>query len=324
MLWALDQRLITDQAARHVLIALARYADPDGRRAFPSTKRIESDTGLSERSVRMKLDLLEREGAIKPGDQAAAHFRRADRCPKVYDLALGLGLPSKRNDGRPEDFSQDAIPDGVQSMHGVQTVQPVGQDEVHLLHVAPLCGVQDVQPVSVDGVQAMQAVQRYGVQSVNDGVQSKSLRGARAAPKRSMKSQRKESEEELAFNAEDKSIAAGTLEPTQPVLTQSHRSPPPIIPDWMPLEAWNGFLEMRTRAGKRPTSRAIELLVAKLDRFRQCGTDIAEALNQSTISSWTDVYEPKQRQGGFQSNRVSPAERFERIMKKRQAEGRAW
>lgn len=67
----------------------------------------------------------------------------------------------------------------------------------------------------------------------------------------------------------------------------------PEIPDWMPLEAWNGFVAMR-RASRKPfTPHAAELIVKKLAAFRDRGLDVAEALNQSTMSGWTGIFEPK-------------------------------
>ena len=67
----------------------------------------------------------------------------------------------------------------------------------------------------------------------------------------------------------------------------------PSVPDWVPPVAWNGYLEMRRKQRKPPTDHAIELLLSKLDGFRQRGVNLAEALDQSTVSGWTDVYEPK-------------------------------
>jgi len=91
MSWALSQQIVTEQAARHVLLCLANYADRDGRGAFPSVQALMADTGLSERSVRYKLDALQEAGAIKAGDPAivAAYIKRGDKRPACYDIAMG-------------------------------------------------------------------------------------------------------------------------------------------------------------------------------------------------------------------------------------------
>lgn len=101
MTWALDQQLVTDSSARHVLLCLANYADKAGRNAFPSTQSLAEDTGLSERTVRYKLDVLLDAGAIRPGNQAIAraHIERRDRTPVCYDLVMTRGAVSApRND----------------------------------------------------------------------------------------------------------------------------------------------------------------------------------------------------------------------------------
>jgi hypothetical protein len=76
--------------------------------------------------------------------------------------------------------------------------------------------------------------------------------------------------------------------PTQPKKRSGADAPSP--PDWLPIEAWTGFLEMRKKKGASPTNRAISLLLKKLEQFRAAGDDPAAVLDQSTRSNWTDVY----------------------------------
>lgn len=103
MSWALSRRdLGKDSSARHVLLCLANYAGTDGRGAFPSAKTLTDDTGLSERTVRLKLDLLEERGLIVRGNQAlaAVYIDRHDRRPVVYDLLIKRGaVVAPREDG---------------------------------------------------------------------------------------------------------------------------------------------------------------------------------------------------------------------------------
>lgn len=95
MTWALaiPKAALDNPAARHVLLCLANYAGSDGRGAFPSAGTLSEDTGLSERTVRLKLDELEKGGWITEGNQAiaAAYIDRRDRRPVVYDLQLKRG-----------------------------------------------------------------------------------------------------------------------------------------------------------------------------------------------------------------------------------------
>ncbi|MCP5916342.1 helix-turn-helix domain-containing protein, partial [Klebsiella pneumoniae] len=69
MSWALSLPIqsLKDSSARHVLLCLANYAGSNGAGAFPSAKTLTDDTGLSERTVRIKLDLLEECGLIVRG-----------------------------------------------------------------------------------------------------------------------------------------------------------------------------------------------------------------------------------------------------------------
>jgi DNA-binding Lrp family transcriptional regulator len=90
MAWALAQETVADPTARHVLLCLANYANQDGQAAFPSVERLRHNTGLSERTIRYKLDLLESLGVIKKGktEIAAAYIGRADRLPVCYDICI--------------------------------------------------------------------------------------------------------------------------------------------------------------------------------------------------------------------------------------------
>lgn len=103
MTWAIEQQDIRDATARHVLLCLANYADADGKAAFPSTSRLEADTGLSESTIRRKLDVLEELGLIQKGNQAivAAYIDRGDRRPVCYDMVIKKrGVVVTPGDGR--------------------------------------------------------------------------------------------------------------------------------------------------------------------------------------------------------------------------------
>ncbi|SDR18658.1 Helix-turn-helix domain-containing protein [Paraburkholderia fungorum] len=90
MAWAIEQQDVRDSHARHVLLCLANYADNKGKAAFPSTATLTQDTGMSESTIRRKLDLLEEQGLIVKGNQAvvAAYIARGDRRPVCYDMSM--------------------------------------------------------------------------------------------------------------------------------------------------------------------------------------------------------------------------------------------
>lgn len=65
------------------------------------------------------------------------------------------------------------------------------------------------------------------------------------------------------------------------------------LPDWLPMEAWTGFVEMRKRIRKPMTTRAQQLVLKALEDMRAKGLSVAQALDNSTRNSWVDVYAPK-------------------------------
>lgn len=61
-------------------------------------------------------------------------------------------------------------------------------------------------------------------------------------------------------------------------------------PDWVPLDAWKGYEEMRFRIKKPMTDRARKLVIKELEKLRDMGHDPAAVLDRSTVKGWTDVY----------------------------------
>jgi hypothetical protein len=120
MSWALSlpTQVLKDASARHVLLCLANYAGSNGAGAFPSATTLAQDTGLSERTVRYKLDDLEKSGLIQKGNQAiaAVHIDRHDRRPVVYDLQLLRGANAAPRTERGADDGTGCNPqqNGVQ------------------------------------------------------------------------------------------------------------------------------------------------------------------------------------------------------------------
>ena len=82
-----------------------------------------------------------------------------------------------------------------------------------------------------------------------------------------------------------------------------------ILPDWIPREAWDGWIEMRKKTRTPNTDRALTLTVKRLDELRQQGHDPGAVLDQSVERGWKGVF-PLKSNGGFLASQVSRTSDF--------------
>lgn len=100
-------------------------------------------------------------------------------------------------------------------------------------------------------------------------------------------------------------------EPSEQPPRTTKAAPPvslvPEFPDWMPMEEWKAFVEMRTKKRKPLTAFAVRLLVKALDQLRLAGDDPAEIVNASIVGGWDKFYPLKRDQGrnGSQPSRLT-------------------
>jgi hypothetical protein len=66
------------------------------------------------------------------------------------------------------------------------------------------------------------------------------------------------------------------------------------LPDWVPKDAWDSFVEMRKKGGVF-TDRARSLALAELDKLRALGHDPRAVIDASVLSGWKSFYAPKTR-----------------------------
>ena len=71
--------------------------------------------------------------------------------------------------------------------------------------------------------------------------------------------------------------------------------PPFVLPEHIPVEAWNGFEEMRNKIRKPMTDRARNGILGELDKLRG---PPGEILDQSTMNCWQSVFELKDKKNG--------------------------
>lgn len=88
------------------------------------------------------------------------------------------------------------------------------------------------------------------------------------------------------------------------------------IPDWIPFDAWDGYIQMRKKIRKPMTDRAITLAINTLDKLRQQGQDVAAVLDQSTLNSWQGLFAVAERRA---ESRPSQTSRFPSLGKHGQA-----
>jgi len=64
-------------------------------------------------------------------------------------------------------------------------------------------------------------------------------------------------------------------------------------PDFIPVNLWDGFMEVRKKEKAKNTPLAISLIVRELEKMKAEGIDYIAAIENSIKSSWKDVYPPK-------------------------------
>lgn len=74
------------------------------------------------------------------------------------------------------------------------------------------------------------------------------------------------------------------------------------MPDWMPAEAWAGYIDMRKKIRKPMTARAEQLAINTLDKLRAEGQNVEAVLDQSVMNSWQGLFAIVERRAAERSN----------------------
>lgn len=64
------------------------------------------------------------------------------------------------------------------------------------------------------------------------------------------------------------------------------------LPDWIPADHWNAWVEARTKKRNAPTDYAKHLAVRKLDNLREQGHPPAQVLMASAFNGWSGLFPP--------------------------------
>jgi len=62
------------------------------------------------------------------------------------------------------------------------------------------------------------------------------------------------------------------------------------LPDWLPREAWDGWLDIRRQLKAKVNERVIKLALRELDVLRQAGEDLELVIDQSSAKNWLSFY----------------------------------
>lgn len=81
--------------------------------------------------------------------------------------------------------------------------------------------------------------------------------------------------------------------------------PPIQIPDWIPVDAWNDFVDSRKKLRKPLTQGAIKLAISTLSKLKAEGNDPKEVIEQSILSGYSGLFSVnKGKQSNTDQNRA--------------------
>lgn len=86
--------------------------------------------------------------------------------------------------------------------------------------------------------------------------------------------------------------------PSQPAPKHTRKADWPEIPDWVPVEPWNAFVQMRKDKRAPLTARAVKLTLRDLEKWMHTGQDPGAILDKSTQHCWTGIFELKDDRRG--------------------------
>jgi hypothetical protein len=80
-----------------------------------------------------------------------------------------------------------------------------------------------------------------------------------------------------------------------PIAREATKPAAEPLPDWLPKEAWRGFVDMRKRVNAPLSPRGQKLMIDKLQNLSSEGNDPERVLDQSTANSYRDIFPLKEK-----------------------------
>ena len=90
--------------------------------------------------------------------------------------------------------------------------------------------------------------------------------------------------EAIDHKSESKEFKSKELRETRLII------PPIQIPDWIPVDAWNDFVDSRKKLRKPLTQGAIKLAISTLSKLKSEGNDPKEVIEQSILSGYSGLF----------------------------------
>ena len=77
---------------------------------------------------------------------------------------------------------------------------------------------------------------------------------------------------------------------------------PQTLPDFINIELWEGYIEMRKKNKVATTAQAAKLLLKKITDFHDRGFNANQIIEDAIINNWKSFYEPKPQQNNGTNN----------------------
>lgn len=89
--------------------------------------------------------------------------------------------------------------------------------------------------------------------------------------------------------------------PSPPVNGRKKKTPLPILvlPDWLPVESWEAWVEMRKETKKPLTDHAKQLAIEKLEKFHRDGYEVKAIVDAAVLRNWQGFFIPKDEGGNL-------------------------
>jgi hypothetical protein len=102
-------------------------------------------------------------------------------------------------------------------------------------------------------------------------------------------------------------VNANLFEESEPPARKKGAQVVGTIPEWLPLESWREFVDMRRTIRKPLTETAIRLALKKLEKLRDEGYDVVAVIEHSVMCNYPGFYPVLGAKAGAATSKLSKA-----------------